>query len=80
MEQVSKLHRLRAELRKLEVEGLIKIERDTMTIIDPKRERYFGQTVEVEVRSRLLHTGPWGALLLMGRLDEALKDITGEGV
>ncbi len=63
-----KLHRLRDEIKSLESRGLVKIENDTMTIL----------CNEEEVRNRLLETGPWGALLLMGRLPEALSEILGD--
>ena len=64
---MSKLHALRDELQSLESRGLVKIEGDVMTIL----------CNEEEVKERLLQTGPWGALLLMGRLPEALKEILG---
>lgn len=74
---MSKLHRLQHEIKALVREGLVKIENDTMTIINPEKERLMGQTVEVEVHPRIMHTGPWGALLLMGALPDALKEIKG---
>ncbi|MFQ5741965.1 MAG: hypothetical protein ACE5HV_00070 [Acidobacteriota bacterium] len=62
---MSKLRRLTEELQSLEAQGLIAIEDGVMTILSH----------EEEVKGRILQTGPWGALLLMGKLDEAIKEI-----
>ena len=62
---MSKLHRLRDEIKALERGGLVEIVDGTMTILSN----------EEAVRDRIMQTGPWGALLLMGKLDDALKDI-----
>ncbi len=62
---MSKLARLWDEIKALEREGLVKIVDGTMTIVrDP-----------AAVTDRILQTGPWGGLLLMGALDEAMKEI-----
>ncbi|KKL76602.1 hypothetical protein LCGC14_2043250 [marine sediment metagenome] len=62
---MSKLHRLWDEIKALEREGLVTVVDGTMTMVrDP-----------AAVTDRILQTGPWGALLLMGKLDDALKDI-----
>ena len=64
---MSKLHRLVHEIKTLERAGLVKVEGDEMTIIKSR---------EIVV-DRILQTGPWGALLLMGVLPDALKEIKG---
>ena len=63
---MSKLHQFRDTLDSLERQGLIEIHDDTMTILRN----------ETEVKDRLLQT-QWGALLLMGALPDALKEIKG---
>ena len=67
---MSKLLRLRAELNTLEREGKIEIEGEEMTIVSDNDE----------VVNRILETGPWGALLLMGKLDEAVEKLKNESV
>ncbi len=62
---MSKLHRLYAEIKQLEIEGFVKIEGDSLIVLDNA----------AAVTDRLLKTGPWGALLLMGALPDALKEI-----
>ena len=64
---MSKLHRLWDEIKALEREGLVEITDGTMTIVRD----------EEAVWDRILQTGPWGALLLMGKLDEAVENIFG---
>ncbi|KKL54743.1 hypothetical protein LCGC14_2262390 [marine sediment metagenome] len=64
---MSKLARLRDEIKALERGGLVKIVDGTMTILSN----------EEAVRDRIMQTGPWGALLLMGKLDDVLKDMQG---
>ncbi len=64
---MSKLRRLQHEIKALTREGLIATEGGHMIIRrDEDRER---------VISRILQTGPWGALMLIGKLDEALEEI-----
>ncbi len=62
---MSKLHRLWDEIKALEREGLIKVVDGNMTIVRD----------EEAARDRILQTGPWGALLLLGKLDDAMKEI-----
>ena len=62
---MSKLHRLWDEIKALEREGLVKIVDGTMTIVRD----------DDAVKLRILETGPWGGLLLMGALDSAIEDI-----
>ena len=61
----NKPYRLWDEINALEREGLVEIVDGTMTIVRD----------EEAVRDRIMQTGPWGALLLMGALDEAMKEI-----
>ncbi len=65
---MSKLHKLKLELAWLEEQGFIVIDDNTMRI---EREYDF-------VADQILQTGPWGALLLLGRLPEALQEIRGK--
>ena len=53
---MSKRLRLLDEIQSLEGEGLVAIDGDEMTILRDHDK----------VRERILLTGPWGALLLMG--------------
>lgn len=62
---MSKLIRLRDEIKALESEGLVTVADGTMTIVRD----------EETVKLRILQTGPWGALLLMGKLDDAMREI-----
>ena len=64
---MSKLHRLAHEIKALERDGLVEIKDDEMTIVGNA----------AVVRERILQTGPWGALLLMGALPDAMKEIKG---
>jgi len=61
---MSKLQRLKDTLNSLERAGYISIEDGSM-VIEKQREY---------VITAILETGPWGALLLMGRLDEAIRN------
>ena len=63
---MSKLHRLVGEIKDLERQGFVEIVGDEMRILHDDRQWVAG---------RLLNTGPWGALLLMGRLPEAIVEI-----
>ena len=62
---MSKLYALKQEIIALEKRGLVVLENDVMHIVCNKEE----------VTDRLLQTGPWGALLLLGRLPQALAEI-----
>ena len=65
---MSKFIKFQQELRALEREGLIMVKDDTVTILG-NAER---------VKERLMQT-QWGALLLMGALPDAMKEIKGVG-
>ena len=62
---MNKLARLWNEIKALEGEGLVEIVNGNMTIVRN----------EEAVKDRILQTGPWGALLLMGGLDDAIEEI-----
>ena len=62
---MSKLIRLRDEIKALEREGLVTVADGMMTIVRD----------EDAVKDRILQTGPWGALLLWGKLDDAMREI-----
>ncbi len=62
---MSKLIRLRDEIKALEREGLVTVADGMMTIVRD----------EDAVKLRILKTGPWGGLLLMGALDDAMREI-----
>lgn len=65
---MSKFHALAAEISRLERDGLVEIDRETstMTIV----EKHGSAAID-----RIIKTGPWGALLLMGALDDACGEI-----
>ena len=62
---MSELARLWDEIKALEREGLVTVADGTMTIVRD----------HATVTDRILQTGPWGALLLMGKLDDAMRKI-----
>ena len=63
---MSKFIQFQATLKALEREGLIMVKDDTVTILGNA----------TEVKDRLMET-QWGALLLMGALPDAMKEIKG---
>lgn len=67
---MSKLRALADEIKKLETEGLVRIDREKGIMSIIRRPGI--------VTDRILRTGPWGALLLMGKLDEVAEEIFGK--
>ena len=65
---MSRFQALADEIKALEAQGLIEIKDDQMTVL---RNPF-------EVMNRIIKTGPWGALLLMGKLDETAEKIFGK--
>lgn len=63
---MSKLIRLRDEIKALEREGLVTMADGKMVIVRGN---------EAVVARRIMQTGPWGALLLWGKLDDAMGKI-----